>query len=230
MPKPLKKHKKENLLLSLGFNVVLPIVILSKLTTTLGPMKTLFVALLFPASYAIIDYILRRQFNPISLFGFCGTLLKGTFAFFHVNNFWFAVQEAILPTFIGIFVILSAYLGKPIGNYFFYNESVFHTEKLEDRINTNQKQREFQRSLWIMTLLFGGVFLFGGVMSFLLARMIIVSPVGTTPFNLELAHMTFLGYLVIATPKLIMSLVGIVWFVKKIKGMTGLGMEDIFRG
>ena len=221
--------RKENLLLSIIFNLVMPIFILSKFTNYFGPMKTLFVALSFPASYAFVDYIIRRQFNPISLFGFCGTLLKGLFAFFQVDNFWFAVQEAILPIFLGTFTILSAYIKKPIVNYFIYNENIFQTDKLDCLIKEKHKEKEFQKIIWIITIVFGFVFFFGGLMNFILARIIIISPVGTKEFNHELAKMTFTGYLVVSLPKFLMSAAGLWWFVKKLKTMTGLNLEEMFK-
>ena len=85
------KDNKENLFVSLIFNVALPILILSKLSSHLGPMRALVVALAFPFFYAIYDFYKRRQANPISILGFVSTLIKGLFAFYRVDGFWFAL-------------------------------------------------------------------------------------------------------------------------------------------
>ncbi len=223
-----KEKSKENLFLSLLLNVGIPIFALSKLSSILGPTPALLLALLGPTLYAIYDYMKRHQINPISMLGFMGALIKGLFAYYHLDGFWFAVQEAAIPASLGVYTILSAIMGKPLVTYFVYNESVFNLPKLEQRLADNGAQAEFSRLLWQLTLLFGASFFFAGGMNFVLARKIIVSPAGTEAFNLELAKMTGLSYGVIAVPKMILTALSLWWFIHHLKKLTGLSLDELF--
>jgi hypothetical protein len=223
------KENKENLFVSLIFNVLLPIFILSKLSSHLGPMKALVLALAFPFFYAIFDFYKRRQANPISILGFASTLIKGLFAFYQVDGFWFAVQEAAIPCFLGIFTIFSAWINKPLVNYFLYNENVFNIDTLEKKLDENKAKDKFKGLIWQITMIFGFAFFLGGILNYFLAIHIIVSPAGTAQFNAELARMTFLAYLVVVIPKMIISLFGVWWFIFKLKKFTGLSVNEILK-
>lgn len=224
-----KKDNKENILVSLLCNVVLPIFILSKLSNHLGPMRALVFALVFPLFYAVFDFYKRRQANPISILGFVSTLIKGLFAFYKVDGFWFAVQEAAIPCFLGAFTIFSAWAGKPLVNYFLYNENVFNVQLLEQKLDELNVADKFQSLIWQITIIFGSAFFLGGVLNYFLALNIIVSPAGTAEFNQELAKMTFLAYGVVVLPKMVLSLLGVWWFIYKLKKLTNLTVEQVLR-
>lgn len=228
-PSPSKKENKENLFASLIFNVALPILILSKLSAPLGPMKALLLALAFPFFYAIYDFYKRRQANPISILGFVSTLIKGLFALYQVDGFWFALQEAAIPCFLGIFTILSAWFRKPLVHYFLYNENIFNISLLEAKLNENNSTQKFNTLIWQITMIFGFAFFLGGIINYFLAIHIIVSPAGTAQFNSELAKMTFLAYVVVVLPKMVISMFGIWWFIYKLKKFTGLKVNEILK-
>jgi hypothetical protein len=223
------KGNKENLFASLLFNVVLPIFILSKFSAVIGAKEALLTALAFPFFYAIYDYIKRKQANPISILGFVSTLIKGVFALYKVDGFWFAVQEAAIPCFLGLFTILSAWFQKPIIRYFLYNEDVFNIPLLDNKLKQTQSEKAFQVLIWQITMIFGCAFFLGGILNYFLAIRIIVSPAGTAEFNKELAQMTFYAYMVVLIPKLILSITGVWWFIHRLKKLTGLSVNEILK-
>jgi len=223
------KKPKENQIASLIFYVVIPVLILSKLSSTLGPLKTLFLALASPLIYGIYDITKRKQASPIAILGITSVLIKGIFALYKVDGFWFAVQEAAIPTFLGVFTIVSAWVGKPFVNYFIYNENIFNINLLEERLSINNAQRQFKSLIWQVTMVFGFAFFLGGVLNFILAINIIVSPAGTEAFNKEFAEMTWKGHIVVALPKLIISIFGLWWFISQLKKLTGLNASEILK-
>lgn len=224
-----KEPPKENLFYSLIFNVALPILILSKTSSILGALHALLLALVFPLVYAIFDFYKRRQANPISILGFTSVLIKGLFALFQVDGFWFAVQEAAIPTFLGIFTIVSALIDKPFVRYFVYNEAIFNTEYLEEVLGQKDAKDHFKKLIWQVTLVFGSAFFLGGVLNYILARHIIISPAGTEAFNHELAQMTVWSYVVIVLPKFLITMFGLWWFVSRLKKLTGLNLNQILK-
>lgn len=222
-------RKRENLFYAVIFNIALPIFILSKTNGLFGPTKSLLIAIFFPIGYAIFDFYRRKQINPLSVIGVVSLLLKGTFALFKLDGVLFALQEAAMPTFVGLFAIASIKFRKPLVNYFIYNETVFNIEKLEQKLVENQNSISFYRLLKQLTWLFGITFLLGGVLNYFLALNIIVSPAGTSAFNQELAHMIFLSYIVVVVPKLIITAFGLWWLIHNIKKLTGLPLNDIWQ-
>lgn len=214
---------------SLVFGVLAPILVLSKLSPVLGPSRALVLALAFPVVYTLVDFAWRRTVSLLSSLGFCSTLLKGAFAFFQLDNFWFAVQEAALPVFLGLVTIGSAYLGRPLVSYFLFNGAIFNQVLLQEKLLEHNAQDSFRRLIWQMTVVFGFVFFAGGFLSYLLARHILRSPAGTVEFNVQLARMVMMSYGVVVLPKMLASLGGIVWFISRLKKLTGLGVQDILK-
>ena len=70
------KPRPENLLVNLVCNVVVPTVILTGFSGArwLGPKWGLVIALLFPVSYGLYDFAVRRRWNFISIIGFVSVL------------------------------------------------------------------------------------------------------------------------------------------------------------
>ena len=103
--------KRENPLLNLLCNIVVPTVVLMNFSTEkwLGPLWGLIVALIFPVGYGIYDLIQRKKTNFLSILGFISVLCSGGLALAQVGGFWFAVKDALLPTIIGVAVLLYAY-------------------------------------------------------------------------------------------------------------------------
>ena len=71
--------RRENPLVSLLFNIVVPVVILMRFSSDqwLGPVNGLLAALAFPLAYGIIDFSLRRKLNFLPIVGVVGILLTG---------------------------------------------------------------------------------------------------------------------------------------------------------
>lgn len=218
---------KENIFVSLLFNIIIPIFILNKLTAPLGPLQALLLSLAFPLVYGLIDYIRCRRLNLVSLLSFVAASLKGAFALFHVDVFWFAVQEAALPIFFGAVMVASVWFKRPLVNYFLYNENMFNIPLLTAKLAEKQQEKAFARLIWGVTLLFGFSFFLAGVLNYILARHFIVSPVGSASFNQELAHMNAIGYGVILIPKMLISFFAVGFFIYKLKKLTGLTLAEL---
>jgi len=209
------------------FFVIIPTFILSRLNALLGPFFTLVIALAFPFAYGIYDFIKRKQASPLGILGILSVFMKGLFAFYKVDGFWFAVQEALIPVFLGVFTLVSAGIGRPFVSYFIYNDHLFNTQLLQEKLKENQQEKHFQTLIWQLSLVFGFAFFLGGILNYFLARHIIISPAQTEAFNKELAEMTWKGYFVVALPKFLISLFGLWWFVHKLKILTGLKPKEI---
>ena len=67
------------------------------------------------------------------------------------------------------------------------------------------------------------------MLNYVLARLIVVSPAGTTAFNQELGKMTALSFPVIMAPLALLFALALFFLVSGIRKQTGLEVADIFR-
>ena len=97
----------ENPLLSLGLNILIPVIILMRFSAEdrLGPVYGLLVALAFPVTYGLYDFTRRRNFNLFSALGFVGILLTGVVGLLKLDVQWIAIKEAGIPLILGIVVV-----------------------------------------------------------------------------------------------------------------------------
>ena len=97
----------ESPLLSLGLNILIPVIILMRFSAEdrLGPVYGLLVALAFPVIYGLYDFTRRRNFNLFSALGFVGILLTGGVGLLKLDVQWIAIKEASIPLIVGIVVL-----------------------------------------------------------------------------------------------------------------------------
>jgi hypothetical protein len=72
-------------------------------------------------------------------------------------------------------------------------------------------------------------FFFSATLNFILAKIIVQSPSGTTAFNQEIGRMTALSFPVIALPSTIILMIILFNIFNKVKKITGLTLEEIVK-
>jgi len=224
------RPKRENLLLNLACNIAAPALILSKLSTEdrLGPVVGLLVALAFPISYGVWDFVKRRKFNFIAGIGFASTLLTGGFALAEVDGLWFAVKEASVPAVIGLMVMLSMKSKRPLIREFIYNDQVLDIPKVDAALAARSARPAFEKLLgqagWLVT----ASFFISAALNFFLARWILTEQTGTPEFNAQLGKMQWLSWPVIVVPSMAMMMWALWRLLNGIKRLTGLELDQIF--
>src|SRR5437868_1755425 len=129
--------KKENMLVNIVMNIVIPTMILTKLSGDtfmghpwgLGAKWGLIVALAFPITYGLRDFISRRKFNFFSALGIVSVLLTGGISLLHLDTKYYAIKEAAIPALIGLLVIISTKTRYPLVKTFIYNDTILKVEK-----------------------------------------------------------------------------------------------------
>ena len=223
--------KKENLLLNLVFNLLIPTLVLSKLSadTLLGPVAGLVVALVFSLGYGVWDFSVRRKANFISIVGFASVLLTGGLGLMQVGGLVFAIKDAAVPTVIGMAVLFSLKSKTPLVRTMLYNEQVIDVARVDRALDEQGNRPVFDRLLVTASYLLALSFLVSAVLNFGLARYLLKSPAGTAEFNAELAKMHLLSWPVIVIPSMVM-MVFVLWrLLGGIKRITGLELDDIFK-
>lgn len=220
----------ENPWLSLAINIAIPALILMKGSDEahLGPVWGLVVALSFPLAYGLADFARRRRFNFISALGVASILLTGGIGLLELDPRWVAVKEAAVPAVIGVAVIVSMWTRYPVVRSMLYNDRLIDVPRVDAALDHHGNAAAFERTLAVASWLLAGSFFLSAVLNFLLARLIVKSPAGTTAFNEELGRMTALSYPVIVLPSMAIMLVAVWYLFRNIRRLTQLEIEEIF--
>lgn len=219
--------QKENLLLNLACTVAAPALILTKLSERLGAKTALIVALSFPLAYGIYDLIKRRNFNFLAALGFTSTLATGGLGLLKLAPFWFAVKEAVVPTLIGLTVVVSQWTKKPLVRTMLFNEQVIDVPRVEAALEAKGQKAAFLKLLKDSSWLLASSFVISAVLNFALARVLIKSLPDTLEFNAELGRMTLWSWPVIVVPSMIIMIVALWRLLKGLERLSGLTLDEI---
>ncbi len=224
-----KVESPKAMLWNLMFNVIIPALILTKLSGDqyLGRVWALVIALLFPFTYGSLELIKNKKWNFISILGLVSVLLTGGLALFKLDGIWFAVKEASIPAVIGIAVLALHNTKYSVFKVLMFSPKIFKIDLVNQSLSEKGNENNFEKLLFKSNLLFASSFLLSSILNFVLAVIMLKSPTGTEAFNKELGEMTFVSYFVIMVPCMIV-LIGTFWFlISGIKKLTGLDFEEI---
>lgn len=224
------RHLKANhLICSFLVSVALPAFILMKLSdeSHLGPWAAFFLALSFPLLFSIGELCYKNHVHWISILGMMNVLITGGFGLVRLDGIWFAVKEATVPLVIGSFILVSQRWRKPLIHRLVMNKAVFNVELMLKGISAHQAEKPFEILLKKINLLIAASFFLSSFLNFSLAYIILQSPVGTSEFNKELAHMQLLSYPVIVLPSLAIASIALMIFLRTLTHLTGYKLEEL---
>ena len=231
--KPAKASKAddENMLVNILLNVVIPTLILMKLSgeNALGPTWGIVAALSFPIGYGIYHFKKSEKVNVFSVIGVISIFLTGGMSLLKLDPKYIAIKEAAIPALIGIATLISIKTRYPLVKVFLYNDKVLQIEQVDQALHEQGNYARFQRALVQSSFLLACAFFLSAFLNYFLAVYILKSPPGTEAYNNELGRMTALSYPVIVLPSMIVTMGAFYYIFKKIRQLTGLELEQIFR-
>ncbi|MFT6968435.1 MAG: hypothetical protein ACJAUT_000860 [Cellvibrionaceae bacterium] len=224
-----KPVKKENFLINILFNIVIPTLILSKLSGVdeLGVKWAIIVALSFPIIYGLRDLKRSGKFNVFSALGILSISLTGGMALLKLPPEYIIIKEATIPALFAIATLISLKTPYPLVKTFIYNDKILQIDKVSAALNTNGTEQEFDKALVNATYLMTLSFILSSILNYILAKILLVSAPGTEAFNAELGKMNALSFPVIAVPATIIMMLALFYLFKRIKALTHLELEDI---
>ena len=242
-----KQNKTEKPLHSVLFNIFIPVLILKNgnkwLDKYFGDTKNIHkwmdyldypslvfaIALIFPLAYFIYDFINRKNINLISILGFINILLTGGIGVFGsklgLTKNWFILKEGLLPLVIGLSLFLMSIFKKESFYNIFLNELMFKKDKIINSIDDNLKS-EFDKVLKVTGYYFISGFVVSSIIQFFLASIIVVSNPGDTSFNEEVSTMTWVSYIAVLLPTMIILGKGFMGLITGIEKLTGMKKEE----
>ena len=229
--------QKENVFLNIGFNIVIPILILNKGQKLFArylepyfdnvPAVILIMALLFPIAYFVYDYYKRSKYNLFSIIGLISVLLTGGIGILEIPTEWFAIKEAAIPFVLGLAVVISIKTPWPLIRTLLYNPEIIHVDKVHEALQSHGKESTFEKLLEKCTWLLAVSFFLSSLLNYILARLIVVSPSGTDAFNSEVSKMMAWSWPVIVIPSLVITTTVLWILLSGIQKMTGLKLDSI---
>lgn len=229
-PQTAPANSGKGLLANLAFNIVIPVLILTKFSTEqyLGPVWGLVCALLFPIGFGIYELIQSGKLNFFSIVGIISVLLTGGMSLLQLPPAYIAIKEAAVSGIIGMLVLFSGTTRFPLVKTILNNMQLLNLPLLHSKLAEQQQEQAYEKTLDIANKIIAGSFFLSSTLNYLLAKWILVSDPGTAAYNEELGRMTALSYPVIAIPSTLIMM-GAVWFVfSRIPKLTGQTLESFF--
>ena len=224
-------EKQESLLLNLLCNIILPTLILTKLSNEdyLGIKLAIIVALAFPLFYGLHDFITRGKLNFFSGLGVVSVSLTGGISLLEMDAIYIAIKEASIPGVLGVATLLSLKTSQPLIHTLLLNDKVFDVGRINQALDSNDSQSEFDQLLINASWILAGSFFLSSLLNYLLAVIILTAEPGTVAFNEQLGKMTALSFPVIALPAMAVMMGNIFYLFRGIKKLTGLELENIVK-
>ena len=250
---------KENPIYNLGFNIILPLIVLNKgqefiysilafiggsfsndyllsvfFSSKSAPIYTLFIALSFPFIYGLKDFVREKKINFVSLIGLISIALTGGLALLQLEGIYFAVKEAAIPLVLAFVALASIFVKKPLASLFIFKSSLFDTNLIQAKLISKNKEKDFKKLMNVSTLVLSCSFVLSAILNFIIAIFVFVDidshvreELKGQLINKQVADMTWMGYVFIALPLAFVTGFLLWWILKKLKALTGLGLEEL---
>ncbi|MBT3586891.1 MAG: MFS transporter [Halobacteriovoraceae bacterium] len=222
-------RKKDNPLLNIGLNVVLPSIILFNLSSEkyLGEKWGLILAVSFPIGYGLVDYLRQKKINFFSGLGLFSIIMTGGIGLLKLPREMMVWKETGIPLLMGLAVIISQKTEVPLVRSFL--DQLIDLDKIKNAFKETGEPDYFEKTLSHSSYLLGGTFFISAFLNYVLAIEILVGQPGSEEFNKSLAKMTALSFPVITIPMMVM-VAGIMFYLfKSITKKTSLDIESVFR-
>ena len=225
-----ERQKASGMLANLAFNIIIPTLILTKLSSNdyLGPVYSIVVALSFPIIYGLRDYAKSRKANFFSILGIISVVLTGGMSLLQLDPQYIAIKEAAIPAIFGLVTIYSVRTSYPLVKTFLYNDQILQIGKVQSALLAYNNELNFEAKLTNASYMVAGSFFLSSALNYILAKVVLVSQPGTVEFTEELGNMTALSFPIIAVPSTLVLMGTLFYLLRHIQKLTHLKLEDIF--
>jgi len=226
---PKKKTSFSQLITEMAISIILPTLILKKLSgdDELGATMALILALSLPLGYGIYQFVKDKKVGFVPALGFISILLTGSIGLLELDAKYIAIKEALIPLVIGIATIISIKTPYPLVRTFIYNDMVLQVGKVDEALEGQHSRDAFDSTLVKATYMLASSFFLSATLNYALAKFIVTAQAGTAEFNDQLGTMNLLSYPVIVLPCMVIMIGTMIYLFKQIEKLTGLKFEQI---
>jgi hypothetical protein len=144
-----------------------------------------------------------------------------------LDKTWMIVKETAFPLVMGIFVLVSEFLKKPLLKSIL--DKMIDLDKVREAYKNESKEEQFDKRLSRSSYLLCSTFFISAVLNFLLAYFVLKGQPGSEEYINSLGKMTGLSFPVIALPMTIMVGCILFYLFNGIKKETNIELESFFR-
>jgi hypothetical protein len=219
-----------NPLLEILLTIALPSVALDQLSkpASVGPFWALVISLLFPIGFGMWCFYKKMGWNLFSILGFLTILLSGGLGLLKLDAFWFAIKESAIPVLIAIAFPLSHRWGKPMINALLLQPQLINLRTLNEALDTGNRKALFNRALFRASCGMGLGLLGSSVANFFLAlHLLHDKEPGGEAFVRSIGTLTWMGFVVIGIPLLVVMIIVFITLLKSVENITGLERSDL---
>jgi intracellular septation protein A len=110
--------------------------------------------------WGVWSLLRERKVNMLAVLGLCSILLTGGIGVLQLDAQWLAVKEAAIPGLIGLAVVVSAFIGKPLVRVLLLSPALLNVELIQENLQQRGNTLAFETRLKSATWMLGGSFLF----------------------------------------------------------------------
>lgn len=223
------KAKPGGFFSNLLFNILIPVVILTRFSGEqhLGPIWSIVIALAFPISYGLWEMRRTRKVNVFSVLGVISVVLTGGISLLQLDPKYIAIKEAAIPGIIGLAVLISQKSHKSVVKLLLFNEQVVRLDRINKALVEHNAVPQFEQKMTVVTYLVACSFFISSALNYILAKLVVTAPAGTTEFSEQLGRMTALSYPVIVVPSMIVLGFAMYYLFSQLTKLTKLPLEEL---
>ena len=194
--------RSTKLILDILLGAVVPILVLSYLTDTLGAVPTYLLAALIPVGWVFVDlFFVTRRLNFITGFLGLNAMVRGLLAFWFVDGLLYALKDTAGSVIVVLVFGGSLLVGHPVVRAFAAQSLDPRTPAQESALEKLFRERPVARAMVWGTVLLAVVNAATGVANFLLNLRIVTAPFGTETFNTQVAQVNAITRIALGIPE-----------------------------
>ena len=232
-----KPPARHSLLANLAFNILIPTLILTKLSgesfyllganLALGIQWALIVALAFPLIYGGRDLLKSGKVNIFSVLGIFSVLVNGGVGLLEGDRHIIIIKEAAIPALIGLATLVSLKTRFPLIKTLLFNDQIIDTEKVDTALQQHHSKGQFDQRLVNGTYMLFATMMLSALLNYWLADYMIVAQSGTEEFNAQVGKFMGMQLPVIGLPIAVATTAILFYLFKGVTRLTGLPIEEI---
>lgn len=229
MANQIQKNNSSSALFQAVFTFVVPIIILTKFSSEsqLGPVKGFLLALSFPVIYEIYSIQKRKKLSVLSAVAIIGILATGAVSLLGLSEDWLAVRRSVPYLLMALALLISIIIKHPIVDIVL--KQILDTESINAAAKKKNNYEQLRSKIAIAGYILCGVLFAIAIGTYVMTKVVILSPTDTAAFNEEYARLRILSLPFITAPLLI-SITGIiVYLVQSLEKLTGLKAEELIK-
>lgn len=195
--------RSTKLLLDILLGAVVPILVLSYLTDTLGAVPTYLLAALIPVGWVFVDlFFITRRINFITGFLGLNALVRGLLAFWFVDGLLYALKDTSGGVLTVVIFGGSLLVGRPVVRAFAEQSLDPRSPEQESAVERLFRERPVARALFWSTALLTAVNAATSLANFLLNLRIVTAAFGSEDFNTQVARVNAITRVALGIPEM----------------------------